>query len=155
MQCKCYVCSYQHMANSSLAFWSSPEFFPLIFLILVSWIWECGTHGYTDVLMFLLGTSWSRGREFPASSHYWALERPALRWPQASWLGAQTMCWIRFGQVWCFISRLSSSVRDQSFHTEFLAWHVPSWLLLTALCVWMKNACFTKQGPVCEMSVHS
>ena len=115
MQCKCYVCSYQHMANSSLAFWSSPEFFPLIFLILVSWIWECGTHGYTDVLMFLLGTSWSRGREFPASSHYWALERSALRWPQASWLGAQTMCWIRFGQVWCFISRLSSSVRDQSF----------------------------------------
>ena len=82
-------------------------------------------------------------------------ERSSLCWPQASWLGAQTMCWIRFGQVWCCISRLFSSVRDQTVRTEFLAWHVPSQLLLTALCVWMKNACFTNQGPVCEMSVYS
>ena len=155
MQCKCYVCSYQHMANSSFAFWSFLEFFPLIFLILVSWIRECRTHGYRDVLMFLLGTSWSRGREFPTSSHHWTLERSSLCCPEASWLGAQIMCWIRFGQVWCLISRLFSSVRDQSFRTGFLAWHIPSRLLLTALCVWMKNVCFTKQGPVCEMSVYS
>lgn len=36
MQCKCYVCSYQHMENSSLAFWSFLEFFSLVFSILSS-----------------------------------------------------------------------------------------------------------------------
>ena len=46
IQCKCYVNSCQHMANSCFAFWNLIAFFEKYFLSVVGWVHRCRTCKY-------------------------------------------------------------------------------------------------------------
>ena len=151
MQCKCYVCSYQHMANSSFAFWSFLEFFSVYFLSSVGWLWECRAVCHClDVSPWNFLVTWERITCFVSLLDFGEITSLLAT-------GCLTGCIKHvLNQVWTslmfYLWTFLIFQRSKFLYcTGFLASRFPSPLLLIALCVWLKNVCVTNKA-VCAYS---